>query len=394
MSRYSPQEMLDLLFKHVSTSQQHQQPLAFTSASKLREEMANRVTASLATFPRAQLNLPKLCFDIAPFLVDRRALVRLAALECVATLAQALGPHKLGSLMTAVHSLESSLNHIDFNRLIAAIQARLARRTLPRVGPDGNVQYVLRVPTSSESWYYRRIYDADLEWIALGPTIPPSNIPILNTPTIVPPLAPKFIPTGSNVMIGGDSSGENSSSEAPRTNNSTPAAPQIDSCQEERLARQQMSINSADSDDIPPPVKNKVIVSHSSASPDPDIAKNRNRSRSKPRKIDPDSMAQDTPSPMRNFSDKQQQRELENRIQSLENSNVSISPGLVNRSKTSQEYRPYAKRGKKRDLFIERLVRGESVDDSDLADAQLLRRSSIESKLSIVLIFKFKRKLI
>ncbi|OTF78392.1 hypothetical protein BLA29_001520 [Euroglyphus maynei] len=385
MTRYCPQEMLDLLFKHVSSSAQHQQPLAFTSASKLREEMANRVTASIATFPRSRLNLPKLCFDIAPFLIDRRSLVRLAALECVATLAQALGPHKLGSLMTAVHSLETSLTAIDLDRLIASIQARLARRSLPRVGPDGNVQYVLRVPTSSDSWYYRRIYDADLEWIALGPTTPPINVPLLNTPTIG--LTPKFSSKNSEDL-------STESSEPSRTNDSSPAALKPETCQERMAIQQQGLLNSPDSEDIPPPVRSKITVggaqhhrpchNRSSTSPEPDAHKSvkiRSRSRSKPQSkqhsssrktINPDGMAQDPPSPFRNFSDRQQQRELEQRFHSLE------APQL-HRSKTSQEFRPYGKHRTRRDQFIERLVRGESVDDSDLADAQWFRRSSTES---------------
>ncbi|KAH9423399.1 hypothetical protein DERP_003678 [Dermatophagoides pteronyssinus] len=407
MTKYCPQEMLDLLFKHVSSNaQHHQQPLAFTSSSKLREEMANRITASITTFPRSRLNLPKLCFDIVPFLIDRRSLVRLASLECLATLAQALGPHKLGSLMTAVHSLESSLTAIDFDRLIASIQARLARRSLPRVGPDGNVQYVLRVPTSNDSWYYRRIYDADLEWIAIGPTTPPVNVPLLlNTPTVG--LVPKFPIENQSTE---------SSSEPSRTNDSSPA--NNNCCQQERQAIQKQGLlNSPDSEDIPPPVKSKIIVdggggggghhhhhpcyNRSSTSPELSDAHNktvkiRSRSRSKPQtkqqhsssrkttKIDPDGLAQDPPSPLRNFSDHQQQKELEQRYHSLEQQQQQQSYPF-NRSKTSQEFRPYGnqnnqnKQRTRRDQFIERLVRGESVDDSDLADAEWFRRSSTES---------------
>ena len=413
MTKYCPQEMLDLLFKHVSSNaQHHQQPLAFTSSSKLREEMANRITASITTFPRSRLNLPKLCFDIVPFLIDRRSLVRLASLECLATLAQALGPHKLGSLMTAVHSLESSLTAIDFDRLIASIQARLARRSLPRVGPDGNVQYVLRVPTSNDSWYYRRIYDADLEWIAIGPTTPPVNVPLLlNTPTIG--LQPKFPIENQSTE---------SSSEPSRTNDSSPAN-NNNCCQQERQAIQKQGLlNSPDSEDIPPPVKSKIIVdggggggghhhhhpcyNRSSTSPELSDAHNktvkiRSRSRSKPQtkqqhsssrkttKIDPDGLAQDPPSPLRNFSDHQQQKELEQRYHSLEQQQQQQSYPF-NRSKTSQEFRPYGnqnqnnnKQRTRRDQFIERLVRGESVDDSDLADAEWFRRSSTESKWGV-----------
>lgn len=344
MTRYSAQEMLDLLFKHVS-SDQHT-PLAFTSSSKLREELANRITATVSLYPRTQLNLPKLCFDVAPLLTDRRSRVRLASLECVATLAQALGPHKLCSLMTAVHSLDATLSPIDLDRLVAAIQARLARRSLPRTRPDGNVQYVLRVPNTGEQpWYYRRIYDADLEWIALGPTTPPSkkSPPALGTGPGVPPYAELLPPD---------------SSEASSENNCCSGAGLGPRVSEEEMLSRQTLVKSADSEDIPPPVRSKVVSR--SVSPGPVSTCHKSHYN----QINPDSMSNDQQSLFRNFHDTQQQVEMESRCRSLE------------RSKTSQDFRPY---GSKYDHFLDRFYRGESIDDSDLIDAHL-RKSSVESK--------------
>ena len=343
--RYCPQELLDLLFKHASamiisceSSTTSGTSLAFTSMSKLREELANRVTAALSTFPRGQLNLPKLCFDVTPLLVDRRSAVRLAALECTATLAQALGPHKLGSLMSAVHSLDThTLTPMDLDRLVAAIQARLARRSLPRTGPDGNVTYVLRVPAQGEQpWYYRRIYDADLEWIAVGPTTPAVNVNALYKQNLVPPttMHGPVPPTAS-------SQSSSDKNQAYKFSN-----------EEERLARREM-IGTADSEDIPPPVKG--TTSRTGRTP----SKERSQS-----KVDAAYMAQDSALYTRDFSSVQQQREYEQRSRSLE------------RSKTVQEYRPYGKS----DYFLDKFVRGESIDDSDLAEAQLYRKSSCESK--------------
>ncbi len=92
-----PQDMLDILLQ--------QKP---SKNPKTREEVINRVTAAVSTFPRSEFNLSKLCFYVAPMLTDNRRMVRLAALECLAVLAQALGPHKLGPLMSAVDAIERS----------------------------------------------------------------------------------------------------------------------------------------------------------------------------------------------------------------------------------------------------------------------------------------------
>lgn len=357
--RYVPQELLDLLFKHVATygvssvgpgySPTGTQ-LPFTSSAKLREELANRVTASVSIFPRGQLNLPKLCFDVAPLLVDRRALVRLAALECVACLAQALGPHKLGSLMTAVHSLDTGLAAIDMDRLVSAIQARLARRSLPRTGPDGNVQYVLRVPPNSEQpWYYRRLYDADLEWIALGPTSPVSGVSLMHTPTVAP-----LYPFG----VTAEEDKVSAALKATSTN------------EDERLFHQEVA-PSIDSEDIPPPIRASSFINRSPTEEviiSPTRGHHRSLSRSPQKNIDPVIMADDQASFVRNFSDFQQQREMETRAHSLE------------RSKTSQDY--YPRYGSKQDLLMERMMRGESIDDNDLLDAQFMRKSSVESMFS------------
>lgn len=352
--RYSPQELLDLLFKHVTATGYHiNSSLPFTSASKLREEMVNRITATVSTFPRTHLNLAKLCFDVAPMLVDGRALVRLASLECVATLAQALGPHKLGSLMTAVHSLDTCLTPIDMDRLVGAIQARLARRSLPRTGPDGNVQYVLRVPNApgaggagvagDQSWYMRRIYDADLEWIAFGATTtPPSSLAMaVNNSLLAPPSQP---------LNYYSSQAQQSAEDNPTGNRKN------GDVDEERLARQKF-IASANSEDIPPPVKGSGFTGMG----------NSQQSRNK---LDAEAMTNDQYNSLYNFYGGQQTYEMDERARSLE------------RSKTVQEIRPYYYSQKKPDAYLDRLVRGESVDDSDLAYAQeaMMRRSSVESE--------------
>jgi hypothetical protein len=118
MYTFAPQDILDLLLL--------QKP---SKNPKVREEVVNRVTAAVLTFPRSEFNLPKLCFAVSPLLADSRRAVRLAALECLSVLAQALGPHRLAPLMAAVEAIEQS---VQMEGLVGALQARLARRQLPR----------------------------------------------------------------------------------------------------------------------------------------------------------------------------------------------------------------------------------------------------------------------
>lgn len=86
---------------------------------KVREEIVNRVTAALLTFPRSDFALPKLCYEVSPLLVDNKRMVRLASLECLAVLAQALGHQHLGPLYGAVQTVESTC---DSEGLFNAVQ--------------------------------------------------------------------------------------------------------------------------------------------------------------------------------------------------------------------------------------------------------------------------------
>lgn len=149
-----PQQILDILFE-----QKH------SKNPKVREEVINRVTAAVSTFPRGEFNLPKLCFNVAPLLTDNRRSVRLATLECLAVLAQALGPHKLGPLMSAVDAVETACG---CDGLVNALHARIARRALPRCNSDGSVRYVLN-PSQLSNWYNAQDEaDADIEWIMMA----------------------------------------------------------------------------------------------------------------------------------------------------------------------------------------------------------------------------------
>ncbi|CAG2116445.1 unnamed protein product, partial [Medioppia subpectinata] len=152
MHAFPPQQLLDLLLLHKPSKN-----------PKVREEVVNRVTAAVLTFPRSEFNLAKLCFSVAPLLTDSRRCVRLASLECLAVLAQALGPNRLASLMAAVEAIEQN---VAIDGLVNALHARLARRQLPRCGADGTVRYVLN-PQHFSGWFTSGA-DADLEWVMLA----------------------------------------------------------------------------------------------------------------------------------------------------------------------------------------------------------------------------------
>jgi hypothetical protein len=99
-------------------------------------------------------------------------LVRQAALECLAVIAQAMGAGKQHSLIQAVDGLEMETNGIG---AMAAVQARLARRRLPTIGNDGLVEYAQLTPSSavsSSGGGNRRIsvggQGSDIDWVDYG----------------------------------------------------------------------------------------------------------------------------------------------------------------------------------------------------------------------------------
>ena len=92
-----PQMILDSLLEH----KYHRNP-------KVREEIVNRVSAGVMMFPRSEFNLPRLVNHVTPLLLDTKRCVRIAALEAVAVLGQALGPANIDTLMRTVRSLELS----------------------------------------------------------------------------------------------------------------------------------------------------------------------------------------------------------------------------------------------------------------------------------------------
>ena len=73
---------------------------------RVREDCINLITSALLTFPSYEFDLVELSETVAICLLDSKRRVRQAALEATATIAQFLGPSKLGPLMAAVDRLE------------------------------------------------------------------------------------------------------------------------------------------------------------------------------------------------------------------------------------------------------------------------------------------------
>ncbi|KAH3848001.1 hypothetical protein DPMN_090337, partial [Dreissena polymorpha] len=137
--------------------------------SKVRQETLNIIIAAMLTFPSYAFDLPVVCRMVAPTLTDLKRQVRQGALECLSVIAQTMGPGRLQPLVQAVDQVELSA---DGEGVMAAVQARLARRQLPKLNSEGLVEYATPVPSSAStrSTASFQTQGADMEWIMGGST--------------------------------------------------------------------------------------------------------------------------------------------------------------------------------------------------------------------------------
>ncbi|XP_066045292.1 TOG array regulator of axonemal microtubules protein 1 isoform X2 [Chamaea fasciata] len=135
-------------------------------SARLREELLNACIAALLTFPAAQLDLPRLAAALAPALLDAKRRVRHAAMEALAALAWALGAGNGGALLRALQAVELRAGGAG---VLHAVQARLARKVLPRLGEHGLVEYGVPLPSSSGRCRGPcQPPGADTEWLLTG----------------------------------------------------------------------------------------------------------------------------------------------------------------------------------------------------------------------------------
>ncbi|XP_062945768.1 TOG array regulator of axonemal microtubules protein 1 [Cynocephalus volans] len=154
MKEVGPQQVLCLLLEHLKHKH-----------SRVREEVVNICICSLLTYPSEDFDLPKLSFDLAPALVDSKRRVRQAALEAFAVLASSMGSGKTSILFKAVDTVELQDNG---DGVMNAVQARLARKTLPRLTEQGFVEYAILVPSSAQGRSSHLAHGADTDWLLAG----------------------------------------------------------------------------------------------------------------------------------------------------------------------------------------------------------------------------------
>lgn len=150
MKTVAPQQVLDIVMSNLKHKN-----------SRVREDVLNIIMAAMLTHPRKDFNIPKLCFEVAPYLADSKWKVRHAALELFAVFDHCLETGKKQPLMKAVDMVE--LNE-DADGLMAAIQARRARHILPKLSSEGIVEYGLVVPKQGQQYGS----GADLDWVMKG----------------------------------------------------------------------------------------------------------------------------------------------------------------------------------------------------------------------------------
>lgn len=154
MKEVGPQQVLCLLLEHLKHKH-----------SRVREEVVNICICSLLTYPSEDFDLPKLSFDLAPALVDSKRRVRQAALEAFAVLASSMGSGKTSILFKAVDTVELQDNG---DGVMNAVQARLARKTLPRLTEQGFVEYAILMPSSAQGRSSHLAHGADTDWLLAG----------------------------------------------------------------------------------------------------------------------------------------------------------------------------------------------------------------------------------
>ncbi|XP_019412149.1 PREDICTED: crescerin-1 isoform X1 [Crocodylus porosus] len=133
--------------------------------SRVREEVLNVCIGALLAHPARDFDLPQLAAGLAPALVDGKRRVRHAALEAFAVLASAMGPGNAELLFKVVDSVELQE---DGDGVMHAVQARLARKTLPKLTEQGFVEYAVPLPSSAHGRASHLPPGADTDWLLAG----------------------------------------------------------------------------------------------------------------------------------------------------------------------------------------------------------------------------------
>jgi len=131
-------------------------------SSKFRENAMQMVIYALITFPSTYFDIANCVGRTTKAALDRKKRVRQAALDVLAVLGQISSPK------VVIDVVADAVEHRkDGLQLIAAVKARLARKQLPLVTSDGEVQYALRIPSPNNQGSVI-MFGSDVEWICSG----------------------------------------------------------------------------------------------------------------------------------------------------------------------------------------------------------------------------------
>lgn len=130
--------------------------------SKSRENALNMVIFALQTFPSTYFDVGLCVEQTAKAALDKKKRVRQAALDVLAILGQISSPRTVIDKVSYV-----AVGRKDETQFVAAVKARLARKLLPTVSADGEVQYALKIP-SPYSIEPIAMFGTDVEWICSG----------------------------------------------------------------------------------------------------------------------------------------------------------------------------------------------------------------------------------
>ena len=131
-------------------------------SSKFRENALQMVIFALLTFPSTYFDVANCVERTAKAALDRKKRVRQAALDVLAVLGQISSPKNVIDVVSKVAEFRK-----DGINLLAAVKARLARKQLPLVTADGEVQYALKIPTASNNGSVI-MFGSDIEYISSG----------------------------------------------------------------------------------------------------------------------------------------------------------------------------------------------------------------------------------
>ncbi|KAL6256824.1 hypothetical protein P5V15_011763, partial [Pogonomyrmex californicus] len=126
--------------------------------AKTRENALQLLIFSLVTFPSTEFKLETVASRVATMVADRRRRVRQAALDTLAVLGQIYDPEEV--LEAGRRAAEGCA---DVEAMLAAIRARLARKSLPLVSADGLVVYGLQISPTVQI-----ATGPDVDWIVAG----------------------------------------------------------------------------------------------------------------------------------------------------------------------------------------------------------------------------------